>query len=192
MSHLRTKRFSIKLFLSRFSKLIIPIAILFISIGFIFSLSKIEIKTNKSLFESEKSFLKHNAQLILKNKNILYLQIASSSADRENGLSFKEKINDNEGMLFVFENAEVQKFWMKDMNFDLDIIWFISTDNKKLKIVHVEKNVSKNSYNKEVKHLTKIYQNPENFPANYVLEINAGLFDKLNLNIGDEFELKLK
>ncbi|MDQ1281993.1 MAG: uncharacterized protein QG630_344 [Patescibacteria group bacterium] len=118
----------------------------------------------------------------------IFIEIASTSEKQEKGLSGKNKLMEfvkdqkirTEGMLFVFDKPEVLNFWMKDMNFDLDIIWL----DENLKIVHVEKNALASSYNKQNPANSTIYSNGNNL-AKYVLEINSGLSSKLNLKIGD-------
>ena len=49
--------------------------------------------------------------------------VASSVATREKGLSGKESLRSDEGMLFVFDQAGAYQFWMKDMRFPIDILW---------------------------------------------------------------------
>jgi hypothetical protein len=51
--------------------------------------------------------------------------LALTSEQREKGLSVKDKLKENEAMLFVFEESAKHSFWMKDMKFPIDIIWFV-------------------------------------------------------------------
>ena len=79
------------------------------------------------------------------------------------------------GMLFVFERPSRQCMWMKDMKFNLDMIW-LSPSRKVLRIL---KDVSPDSY-------------PKGFCADdtsYVIELNSGASDKLGLRVGDYTEL---
>jgi uncharacterized membrane protein (UPF0127 family) len=118
----------------------------------------------------------------------IFIEVASTSEKQEKGLSGKNKLMEfvrdqkirTEGMLFVFSEPRVLNFWMKDMNFDLDIIWL----DENLKIVHIEKNALASSYDKQNPENSTIYSNGNNL-AKYVLEINAGLSGKLNLKIGN-------
>lgn len=100
------------------------------------------------------------------------LEVADTNQTRKLGLSSRDSLAKNNGMLFVFEAPSEQCFWMKDMRFDLDIIW---TDESK-RINKIEKNVSPSSY-------------PESFCAaetKYVLEFNAGFAELYGLKVGDE------
>lgn len=75
-------------------------------------------------------------------------------------------------MLFVFNGEAYRSFWMKDMKFDLDMI-YISGD----KIVYIAKSVGYENGTKEV-------VRPD-AKADKVLEVNAGISDKLGLKAGD-------
>jgi uncharacterized membrane protein (UPF0127 family) len=91
---------------------------------------------------------------------------------RENGLSGFKGLSDKELMLFVFDYDDVVGFWMKDMLFSLDIIWIDSA----MKVISIEKNVTPETFPK-IFYPTK--------PARYVLELAAGMTDRLGTKIGD-------
>ena len=99
--------------------------------------------------------------------------IANTSLSQSRGLSHRVKLNTNEGMLFIFKQPGIYQFWMKDMNFPIDIIWF----DKYKKIISVNKNIQPSSY-------------PELFapisPVLFVLEVPSGFFTRNNLQIGDQ------
>lgn len=105
----------------------------------------------------------------------LSIEEVSSGADRQRGLSGREGITDTQGMLFTFERAGKHCFWMKDMNFSIDIIWL---DEAK-KIIDIEENVSPESYPKEFCPARD---------ARYVLEVQAGLSGKAGVDVGDKLE----
>jgi hypothetical protein len=122
----------------------------------------------------------------------IFVQIASTSAEQEQGLSGKNKLTEldkdgkieTEGMLFSFYKPQIENFWMKDMNFDLDMVWL----DENFKIVHIEKNTLASSYNKQNPANSTIFTNGNNL-AKYVLEINSGMTDKLNLKVGDSLKI---
>ena len=82
-------------------------------------------------------------------------------------------------MLFVFEEMDRHSFWMKDMNFSLDIIWL-----NNFRIVHIEENVNPPIIKQE----SQIFK-PSPL-ANFVLEIAAGRANELKLNKGDLLSYK--
>jgi uncharacterized membrane protein (UPF0127 family) len=116
------------------------------------------------------------------NNTIFDANFANTEILRNKGFSDVKEINENQAILFIFDQPSMQTFWMKDMNFDLDILW-IDENNK---IIKIDKNISKNSYNKNNPALSEILHSPA--PVKYVLEIKAGVSEKNKINIGDEIK----
>lgn len=104
----------------------------------------------------------------------VYAEIVEDQKKNELGLGGREKLCKYCGMLFVFNEKGRQNFWMKDMNFPIDILWI---DGKE--IVHMERNVSP----RDQKH---IYFSEK--PSDKVLELPAGTCDKENIKNGDSIE----
>ncbi|WP_425354760.1 DUF192 domain-containing protein, partial [Listeria monocytogenes] len=75
------------------------------------------------------------------------------------GLSGRSSLGINSGMFFIFDYEHLPRFWMKDMQFPIDIVWI----NKDMKIIGVEKNLNQNTYPNTYSPKEKI---------KYVLEIN--------------------
>lgn len=55
--------------------------------------------------------------------NTWNVEIASTTTEKALGLSGRDGLGENDGMLFLFDRPGVQNFWMKDMKFPLDMIW---------------------------------------------------------------------
>ncbi len=55
------------------------------------------------------------------------VSVAANSRSRERGLSGRESLAADEGMLFLFERKDTFGFWMKDMRFPIDIVWIDGT-----------------------------------------------------------------
>lgn len=99
------------------------------------------------------------------------IEIAETDYETETGLMYRQSMEESQGMLFIFPNVSARSFYMKNTEFPLDIIYI----DEAMKIVSYQKNA-------------KPYDEsslPSNVPAKYVLEINAGLSDKLGLQVGD-------
>ena len=113
---------------------------------------------------------------ILMPKGAIQVEVANTKASRELGLSGRPSMGDDEGLLFVFDKPGKYGFWMKDMNFQLDLIWI----NQNGLVVDIERKLTPDSY-------------PETFinevDASYVLEINAGLAEKFGLYIGSKVKI---
>ena len=105
------------------------------------------------------------------------VEIAQTAAERERGLMFREELNSEKGMLFIFSQSEKYGFWMKNTLIPLDIIWI--DENKT--IVYFKKEVLPCKEEK-----CEVYYPDKE--ALYVLEINAGLTKENNLSVGDKVD----
>jgi len=101
----------------------------------------------------------------------LNVEVANTDELRNKGLSVRSKMNDDEGMLFIFDKKDTMPtFWMKNMEFPIDILWI-----KNGKVVQIHKNVpipAKGTPDSKL----KIYS--PNTPIDYVLEVSGGYCDK--------------
>lgn len=97
--------------------------------------------------------------------------IAKTPSTRERGLSGYTAIAADQGMLFIFPKSEEVGFWMKDMDFPIDIVWM----DKNKKVTGVSKNISPKTY-------PKTFPSPGN--VQFVLELNAGSADVFGLTTG--------
>jgi len=59
---------------------------------------------------------------ILPSGITLRLELATTDAERAQGLMFRESLPKDAGMLFLFETPEARPFWMKNCHFPLDIV----------------------------------------------------------------------
>jgi uncharacterized protein len=113
----------------------------------------------------------------------LSIELADTAAKQSRGLSGREGIDEDKGMLFVFQQPGRPLFWMKDMKFSIDIIWI--NDNK---VVDITQNVptQPGADTTELKN----YQPKEE--TNLVLEVSDGWVARNGLKIGDIIDLKIK
>jgi len=107
---------------------------------------------------------------------VLSVEIAATPADQQKGLSDRDSMAPDHGMLFVFNSEEMWGFWMKGMRFSLDMIWF---DSQK-RSVFIEQGLPPCTPQN-----CPIYTPPVN--AMFVLEVNAGFVKAHNVVIGDSF-----
>jgi uncharacterized membrane protein (UPF0127 family) len=103
---------------------------------------------------------------------ILWTEIADQPGNRERGLMFRKTMPQDEGMLFIFEYPQMQSFWMKNTYIPLDIA-FIS-----------EKGVIINILTMEPLNEGPRYRSLA--PALYVIETNAGWFERNGIKPGDK------
>lgn len=105
-----------------------------------------------SLFRSDKS-----KKTVTINGKSYQTEIVSKAEDLITGLAKYDKLESNQAMLFDMKQKQVQTFWMKDMKFDIDIVW-ISDDT----VVGVSPGYYKKPFD--------LIKSPSN--VNYVLEVN--------------------
>ncbi|MDZ4205761.1 MAG: DUF192 domain-containing protein [Patescibacteria group bacterium] len=123
------------------------------------------------LFFRQSLVIESRVKVIKINDTSVKVEIADTPETRAKGLSGRETLPTDTGMLFVFGSSEQYGFWMKDMNFAIDIVWI----DEKFYIIGIEKGVL-----------------PETFPqvfypeqtVKYVLELPAGFTDKYRIDIG--------
>ena len=121
----------------------------------------------------EESVPTMRTETILLNNIPIKALVADTEAERVQGLSGRNGLNESEGMLFVFDVPNKYGIWMKNMNFPIDIVW---ADGGK--IISIEKSVSPTSYPKVFYPTTS---------ARFVLELPAGFCDTHDLKVGDSF-----
>ncbi len=106
-------------------------------------------------------------------ENSVFLEIANSEEERIKGLSGRQDLPRDTGLLFTFDEAGFPGIWMKDMNFSIDILWL----DENFKVVDILEEASPASF-------------PEVFipkeKSKYVLEVNAGFVKEKKIVIGDK------
>jgi uncharacterized membrane protein (UPF0127 family) len=95
--------------------------------------------------------------------------VARSDEERALGLMFRRDMPENEGMLFMCDDAEVQKFWMKDTPLPLSIA-FLKEDGTILKIADLEPH--------------DLEGESSEHPVRFILEVNQGWFDERGIQPG--------
>jgi M6 family metalloprotease-like protein len=107
---------------------------------------------------------------------VLTVELATTLSAQEKGLSGLPSLPSNQGMLFVFGQEGYWAFWMIDMKFPLDIIWF----NSAREVVWTEPDLQPcPQYDCQV-----ITPDAE---STYVLEVNAGFIAAHHITIGTTF-----
>lgn len=136
-------------------------------------------KTETKSITKEITFTKEGELKLIKAKNdsilaTLDIEIADDEYSTQTGLMYRHAMPENQGMLFIFEDVMPRSFYMKNTEFSIDIIYF----NAEKEIVSIQKNAKPFDQ-------TSL---PSEAPSQYVLEVIAGLSDKLELEKGDKIE----
>jgi uncharacterized membrane protein (UPF0127 family) len=105
------------------------------------------------------------------------VRVANTEKTRELGLSGFIDLPTGQGMLFVFPQVGIYSFWMKDMNFPLDMIWIDENGSVVYRVI----NADPSSYPKTF---------TPSASARYVLEIPAHTADDYGFLVGSSVIIK--
>lgn len=108
-------------------------------------------------------------------------KVSDTAVKRTKGLSGSSPLQKNQAMLFVFQSAELQTFWMKDMSYPIDIIWFIDG-----RIVDIAPRVAP-PLASDTDSTLRTYK--PRLPVDRVIEVPSGTADRLGLKIGDTIKI---
>lgn len=105
------------------------------------------------------------------------IEIADDESQRMSGLMHRKSMDENHGMLFLFDkNDPTTGFWMKNTHIPLDIIF----TNEDKEIITIYENTTPMS-------TTSL---PPKEPALYVIEVVAGFCEKYGIKEGDIFDFE--
>ncbi len=102
---------------------------------------------------------------------------AMTQEARAQGLMGVKDLQNDQGMLFVYPQAALNRFWMKNTPTSLDIV-FIASDKK---IVYIAKSTvpfSEETIDPEVE-------------SQFVLEVKAGFVDREHISVGDSVAFQM-
>lgn len=133
---------------------------------------------NKDLPESCSVNQQLDSTVVITDGTKFDAEIAQTGEQKATGLSNRNCIDSDRTMLFPYSLTGDYCFWMKDMNFPIDMIWL--DDDKKL--VTVESDVAPDTY-------------PQKFcpdkPAKYILEFASGTAQRYDWQPGQQFDFAL-
>jgi hypothetical protein len=100
----------------------------------------------------------------------LEVELATTSAQRQRGLMYREDMPENGGMLFVFPNTRPLSFWMRNTPLPLSIA-FLDEEKRIINIAQMQP------------FTTRSHQSAQ--PARYALEVHQGWFAEHGIEAGD-------
>lgn len=104
----------------------------------------------------------------------LQVEIADNRIERAVGLMYRKELASDRGMVFLYQQEQPLKVWMKDMLFAIDVI-FLSANGE---IVSLLQNLPPCR-----RKPCEIFASTAD--AQYILEVNAGFIDKNAVKLGD-------
>lgn len=100
------------------------------------------------------------------------IEMRNTPEGRSQGLSGREKLGKNEGMLFIFDVPAKYGFWMQEMKFPLDFIWIRGNE-----VVELTEKVG----------IERMDLKPS-LAVDRVLEVNSGWAKENNIKVGDKIK----
>ncbi len=111
-------------------------------------------------------------------EKVYTVELATTTAQRTQGLMGRTHLPEDHGMLFIYPEAKPLKFWMRNCEIPIDIL-FLDADGK---IVNLHKMAVEPDRSGSVS-----YRSYE--PAQYALELAGGTIDREGIEIGQRVEL---
>jgi uncharacterized protein len=123
-------------------------------------------------------FLPSDSSAKFENGKTISLEIAKTPSQKSAGLMNREELDEDAGMLFIYEEESILSFWMKDTLIPLDIIFL----NNDYEIVSIKK----------MKPCTEdpCQSHPSEIPSKYAIEVNAGFTQENNISIGQKVTIR--
>ena len=131
--------------------------------------------------ETEERTLDYTSEVLFYNpqgEEIAHIETAVADDDnsRSEGLMDVRELPENNGMLFIFDENRERNFWMANTPLSLDIIFV----NDEYEIVRIHQNTSPYSQDGI----------PSEYPAKYVVEVNAGFTLRNDITEGSTIEIR--
>ena len=125
----------------------------------------------------DRTFVEPTTSLYLgNNPEPFSVYVADTPAEHVIGLGDTVQLADNEGMVFLFSSASEQVFWMKDVEYSIDIIWVKDNEVVGFVTAHPENPlIPLANYQR--------YTSPSTVDT--VIELPAGATQQIGLQIGD-------
>lgn len=110
------------------------------------------------------------------NEIPIMVEIAETPDQRQVGLTNRRSLGPNEGMLFIFQEEQIQSFWMKNTPLALDIGFF---DRSGVLLSYTEMMPLDDK---------TVHRSPK--PALYALEMAQGWFESNKIPIGAQLKIR--
>ncbi len=142
----------------------------------LFEISFDNTKEAKKEEVSEKESKRQGIEILNSEGRRIYVEVEAADTEqlRSQGLSGREELGDYQGMLFLFDEKGTYSFWMKDMNFPLDLI-YIDETYYIVDIIENKQPCTQEECNSFV----------PSAPFKYVLEVKGGFCDVNRVDIGN-------
>lgn len=122
-----------------------------------------------------------NTKIMKVADKTINVEIATTEEEHAKGLSGRDSLTTDHGMIFVMKKDSMPSFWMKDMKFPIDIIWINDSE-----VVDIADNIPPAAAGAVGNDLPR-YKSQK--PIDYVLEVKEGFIKTNGIKVGDKVEL---
>jgi uncharacterized membrane protein (UPF0127 family) len=123
-----------------------------------------------------------NIRVIEIGDKTIKAEVADSPEELQLGLSYRDTLQENHGMLFVFPNENRRVFWMKGCNFDIDLA-YIESNGTISEIITMKKEPLDTPLDSLVTYPS------QSTTIKYALEVIGGWFEEHKINVGTKINL---
>jgi hypothetical protein len=116
------------------------------------------------------------------------LELSLSRERRRLGLGGRETLAEDEGMLFAFPRPESQRFWMYDCLMDIDIA-YVDPIGYVTAVHTMRKEPPRGPDEEELDYQARLPGYPSVYPAQFVIELAPGMFERLGIEAGDRIQI---
>ncbi len=128
---------------------------------------------------------------ILINAEPFELELANDDATRTYGLMGRTQIPPNGGMLFIYPDANILRFWMGDCLVDIDII-FLDPQGRVTATHQMKAEPPRRADETVADYRSRLATYSSVHPAQFAIELAAGSIQELNLEVEDKIALDLR
>jgi uncharacterized protein len=121
------------------------------------------------------SFYKNVKKIQINAHEWIVLEVAKTQSEKLYGLMYRKKLAANQGMLFIYDRPQIYGIWMKNTLIPLDIIWLDTHKKVVYYLDHVPICRDK---------ICPIYYPPNDLNTQYIIELNSGTRQRLNIQKG--------
>ncbi|ELZ25942.1 DUF192 domain-containing protein [Natrinema limicola] len=114
-------------------------------------------------------------------KAVIDVDVADSFSERRTGLSDHDSLEPGNGMLFIYENEQDLTYVMREMDFDIDIV-FIGADGE-ITTIHHARAPGPNEDGNDLEYSGR---------GKWVLEVPRGYTNETGIEVGDEVDIDLE
>jgi uncharacterized membrane protein (UPF0127 family) len=116
------------------------------------------------------------------------LELANTPAGRQRGLMYRETIDPEGGMLFVFPYISVRAFWMGWCLTDLDII-FVGPSGRVTATHQMKEEPPQQPGETEQAYRDRLPDYSSRMPAQFAIELAGGTLDSIEVAFGDQLDM---